>query len=345
MTSPDQDSSTKLEFAFYQEGYLWKNGITIKNALLFFEGLAFLVPVEKESDFRLEQDWLLSALEDYGLLRTIRPGQVFAPNTANEIRESVEKLRQSQFLGESGLDLNAAQTASLDLTKLGIHNHPELVSSTLKLFVANGLATYEPGTNTLRLAHRLWRSVVHLVNVKVSECYSADDHVLRPLYDSDHATLGALRALDSRHGRFFFCPILDDSVKLGLDVGHVPLDELLAYRSEHLPLLRAYKSHATLIALAYESLFGSHSDTELLSLAKVRTQELREIARELEKGADDSWRTGLTVVIDAAGTLKNIVTMDYIDIALDLLSSTAALPQKSIAAYGGISYLLGAHRL
>jgi hypothetical protein len=111
------------EFAFYQEGYRWDDQVAVRNALLFFDGLAFLVPEHEDGAFEEGFEWLYPTLEERGQLRRLRPTLVIGSDAANRICDhAIEQvLNQPEMSDSDPLDYRLA------LSKLGVEHHHDLV--------------------------------------------------------------------------------------------------------------------------------------------------------------------------------------------------------------------------
>ena len=63
----------RKEMAFYYPGEIWVDSDWIKNLILFFDGIALLVPGYKIDDLEEREPWLVTGLKEHGLLHIIDP--------------------------------------------------------------------------------------------------------------------------------------------------------------------------------------------------------------------------------------------------------------------------------
>lgn len=328
----------RLNFAFYQEGIRWEDQVAAKNALLFFDGLAFLVPPAEDSEFERGLEWLHTPLREGNLLRVLRPRQLIDTDAALRICEKVIEL-----VIEGAHAVPSDGRMELDLTKLGVHHHPDLVSWVLGELRAKWKAVHVERNDAAVMPTAIARRLLHVVNAEISSEYSCERFALEPVYDSDVSTLHAFRAPASTSGVHALSPIFRDAAALGLDVGHVPIPEIVQFRKENRVLLERYKLHAAFTAIALEHLRDRLGTQHVESAVHDRCLVLRELKEQIEAASESSWRNPARTALDAAAVLKSVATGDVAASAIRILRMAVGDDQPYDALSGAISYLLLAH--
>jgi hypothetical protein len=62
------------ELAFYYPGPIWRDTDVMKNMILFFDGIALLVPAYMVDRVELADPALVAGLREHDLLRVLDPG-------------------------------------------------------------------------------------------------------------------------------------------------------------------------------------------------------------------------------------------------------------------------------
>ena len=133
------------DFAFYYPGQYLYNVDWIKNLILFFDGIAMLIPSYMRDHRDFDDYPLVCALKDQGMFRVIRPETAFGPEEtkqlANALAEIVGSGRLDHLTRGSHEDVRRSSFGSLSMSRLGFHGDPGLADSILRELKARGLAS------------------------------------------------------------------------------------------------------------------------------------------------------------------------------------------------------------
>src|SRR6266436_8132615 len=92
------------EFAFYYPGHIWGSGEWIKNLILFFDGIALLVPEYKKAEPELLNPYIATPLADRGLLRILSADSIVDENATRRLAGAM-----AQFISSGALDKLAGE--------------------------------------------------------------------------------------------------------------------------------------------------------------------------------------------------------------------------------------------
>ena len=83
------------EVAFYYPGPMWFSGDALKNLLLFFDGIALLVPRYMLDRPERREPWLVGPLRKAGLLHLLEPETLVDKATTQDLATAIVGLVQS----------------------------------------------------------------------------------------------------------------------------------------------------------------------------------------------------------------------------------------------------------
>ena len=129
---------------------------------------------------------------------------------------------------------------------------------------------------------------------------------------------------------------------VGVDLGSVPVDEVLSFRREHLEQHKAY-TRATRRFERELRLLGEHDRTAAVS---ERAQELERMARELENASSKAWKQPASFALSVVGAVWTVMTGDPIGAVLAAGAagvgySTGSIIESEVGAY---SYPFSTHQ-
>src|SRR5262245_59056786 len=99
MTEKALDSSDqRRDFAFYYPGHLWHSDNWIKNLLLFFDGIALLVPAYKAQEPELLDPTIAGPLLDRDMLKILEAETYVDKEAATRLAEAMTEIITSGSL-------------------------------------------------------------------------------------------------------------------------------------------------------------------------------------------------------------------------------------------------------
>lgn len=270
--------------AYYTDGIAWSSSEWAKSMLLFFDGIAILVPAQEDAAFQRSDESVIAGMTDAGCLRVLRPDELVDEATAAGVMSAVsaaverEDWRGSEVAGV--LDL-------LYLDKMGyrVSREPfELMAQQLK---DRKLASdWEHGASMAvdRRVCLLTLSVIAAQSRRRGEALG-----LRLTPTTDGLKWGRRQREFASHPTMDACAriLLADADQLNIDVGAVPIDELVGFRRNNASVLDRYRLSVAKFARDIQGL-----DPEDQRLAVIqRTAELADARHDIERVGRDFWLT------------------------------------------------------
>ncbi len=313
-----EPTARSSDVAFYYPGWIWRSDHLIKNLLLFFDGVALLVPrYMKELPGATEPE-MVDPLLDRGLLHILEPEKVVDKRVTECLAEALTDIIASGAL--DSLENENTRFHELSYSRLGGVGDVELARMIVDELKARGLARdTEDGVSVPLhpMIHSLVLVLLAQVLVPHGERFGL---ALNPATDQ-HRVAEALR-------EFLSLPampsagnvVATDLETVGVDLGAVPIDEILSYRTEHGDAYRVYAR--TIRKFVRDvSLLPANDRTAALG---DRIEEIRDLARDIERRSRKAWKRPTSFGLGIAGAVWTATSGDPIG-----------------AIIGGGAYLLG----
>lgn len=283
VTSSNSKPDLPPEVAYYYPEWHWRpdDHGWIKSLLLFFDQIALLVPDYKRFEPANRDPALAGALLDAGLLRIIEPERFVDADMTTSLAETMVTIIEAGAFD----DLQRRDDfAELSMSRAGYVGEPEVAENVVRLLRDRNLARETVDGWSIPM-HPSVRSTYLVLLAQLArrggERWGLDLHPAtnRPeAHDVLTRTLG-LPPMPSR-GR-----IVDfDLAVVSLDLGPVPLDEVLSFRTEHQAAHRKYMSNLRSFC---RELGEIESEPDRLRLLEDRRAELQEAANDLKQR---SWK-------------------------------------------------------
>ena len=135
LTSPD---TTATEVAFYYPGWIWNDFGFSKNLLLFFDGVALLVPEYMQNRVDLVDHELTVPLLDAGLLHKLKPEDLVDKAATEKLARSLADILETGAL--DSLASGAPRFHELSYSRLGGFGDQQLADGIIHELKARGLA-------------------------------------------------------------------------------------------------------------------------------------------------------------------------------------------------------------
>jgi hypothetical protein len=245
------------EFAYYYGDSIWDEELTgwIKSLLLFFDGIALVLPTY-EADRLMESGSVLAQpLAELGLLRNYEPDLLIGAPIPASSRYYTRSGALAQFLRrfeEGGLP------------------YEDFIPANARLITAiNQKCGGDLEANLRALGGRNTSDLLSAVITEVA---------IEPVIDDENAAAFAatlIGSLDERRGGI----VTGDLVQIGLDLSAVPLDEVLGFRSEYGSEYRMYARDIRKFVLDLSLIDEANQQSALMD----RRAELRDREEQLRK--------------------------------------------------------------
>lgn len=283
----DVDHAMLREVAYYHEPY-WgpSQGDWIKSLLLFFDGVALLVPDYMRDRPLLTDPTLAQPLADQELLHLLSPEALVDETTAEALTELLDNL-----LGAGAFDDLDPHTgfAELSYSRLGGAADGDLTEIVLEQLRARGLAQHsEDGVSVP--VHPAVRAFVLVVLPQLLRAPAeATGFALQPTSTNPRQLRALLDTLDMEPLPTAGQVVASDLEQVTLDLAPVPLDEVLDFRRQYGAEYRAY---ARDLRKFIRDLSGLDQDARNEAFLD-RRETLADTADELRRLARTSWRRPL----------------------------------------------------
>lgn len=336
----------KPEVAFYYPGQYWINADWIKNLVLFFDGIGMLIP-EYMEDYGTFDDYpIISSLKDHGLFHVIRPEEnVGAKETkalAEAFAEIIDTGRLDQLTKASDKGVERTNFGSLSMSRLGYYGDEKLADSIFQELKARGLADDSEDGVSIPM-HRMVRTLILVLLAQI----------LRPRGDDMGLTLSPVtdqRTLVEALNEVYSNPnapspsigdiVSFDMAMVGVDLGGVPVDEILDFRRQNYSQHRGY----SLLVRKFARELSLMPPEERETAFEQRQEELDVAASALRKLNRMAWKKPISFGISLAGAAWNLQSGNPIGAAIATVGAVVGtLPDKRDE--GSVySYILSAGR-
>lgn len=323
------------KIAFYYPGPIWRLGDRIKNLLLFFDGVALLVP-EYMSDRPMEVDpSMVAGLEQEQLLHILKPEEI---QTAEATEAMVSAM--ADVIASGSLDQLAgpgSPFAELSMSRMGFGADPALADMLYEELAIRGLA--KPSADGVSIPlHPLVRNMILVLLAQILRPAGKDRGLdLIPATDRPevHNSLKAFLSANSPSAGH----VVDlDAQAVGVDLASVPIDDILSYRSKN---LEAYQCYARNIR-AFLRVLAAIPEQDRAEALSDRRAELADEAARLDAIAREWWKNPSRILLGAAGAAWTAVTGDVVG---GLLAAGGAAISGSDMRPEALSYLFGAQNI
>jgi len=338
--SSGKPASNLEDWAFYYPGPVWSDPDAIKNLVLFFDGLAVLVPNYLQGKPLRVDPAIAAGLSQNGLLRELQPETFIDRAAAEELATNLVDLLASGALDRVGADESPFE--ELSMSRLGWVAAPDLAEMVFDELVKRKLARESEDGLSIPM-HRGVRGVilVLLAQILAPRGPSAYNIGLSPCTDRPALVRGLVELLQLPGITNESHVMQMDVEHVGVDLSAVPIDEVLGFRRENYSAYRAYINALRRFMREMTAL----PPAEQNRLQADRRNEMSEQRKDLLDRARRAWRRPASFGLGVAGCLWLLGRGDPVAglIAIGLgITGLADADRKEIGAY---SYLFAArHR-
>jgi hypothetical protein len=328
------------DLAYYYPQPYWAAGESneMKNLLLFFDGIAILLPRYMSGRETAADPVVAGPLREKGLLRILEP-EAFVDQKATEalIAAVTELVTQGAF---DDLERPNYGYAELSRSRMGWDADVELSEMITEELISRDLAWPSEDGVSVPLHPVVRMTFLVLLSQLARDAGRRAGLNLHPATTSFDAIEDLIRVLSLPVSPSAGHIVTLDLEAVGVNLATVPLDEVLEFREQHGTAYRAYARNVRQ-QVAELGLLGPDERETLLA---DRREELTDLASDLRKAARRQWQRPLAALsIGAAGAAWLAVgpLHDPMGGALALASSTLGFApgEPTATAY---SYVLEA---
>jgi hypothetical protein len=322
--------------AFYYPGPVWYDSEAMKNLLLFFDGIALLVPeyiIDKPE--RVDPS-LAIPLRDQGLLHLLKPEVILDQKATEELAAHLADIIHSGLLEE--ITKEGVQFHELSMSRLGYHGDASLAQMLFEELKARGLAKDSRDGLSIPM-HPQVRYLILVLLAQILRPRGASIGVdLLPATDRPQLVEALLQFL--QHGEVPSAGnvVGSDLLTVGVDLSKVPLDEVLSFRKEHLNEHRAYARAVRAFVRDLSELPAAERTREITD----RQLELEQLSSDLRAKHRSAWHKPASFALGGAGALWTATTGDPWGAILAAGSLWAGKDKGTEDKGGAFSYLFSA---
>ncbi len=325
------------DMAFYYPGPVWNSGDQVKNLILFFDGIALLVPEYIRDKPFLMDPALATGLAEHGLLEILEPETLIDATTARSMAKTLAAIIETGALDR--LALPGTRFAELSFSRMGGMADERVARDLLVELRRRGWARDSEDGKSIPI-HPLVRSVILVLWAQLLrpagrkrglDLWPATDRV--DVVESLREVLNLPNLPSTGH------VVGSDLRVVGVDVSSVPIDELLDFRRQYGPQYRAYARDLR----GFVRALGPMQRDDRRDALKDRSDAIKEKANELAQASRKAWKQpAARMALGIAGAAWTVHTGDPTSAAIGLgaaLLGPDFKPRMKVDAY---SYLFSA---
>lgn len=337
---PQQTNHTaeRPELAFYYPGPVWYTGDWVKSLILFFDGIALLVPeYMKDRPSRVDPA-IAAGLTEHGLLHILEPETMVDKAATERLAEAMTNVIVSGALDE--LTAEDTQFHELSYSRMGGYGDSGLAKMLLDELKSKGLARDSEDGVSIPM-HPVVRATFLVLLAQILRPYGSKIGAdLSPATDRPQI-IGALQELLSLPASPSAGHVVAfDLNTVSVDLSQVPIDEVLDFRREHLKEHRAYARNVRQFVRELSLL----PESDRQRAFEDRQAELDELAQQLRSVARKAWRKPASFAMSMAGAAWSVVTGNPVGAAFGaggaIISALAGQPNEA----GAYSYIFRAQQ-
>ena len=283
------------EVAFYYPNPIWMEGDWVKNLVLYFDGIALLVPdymVDRLEEF---DPAIITGLREHGLLHIIRPEEAVDKSATENLASALTDIIVSGTL--DALAKDTTDFHELSRSRLGYYGDEKLADMIFEELKKRGLARDSEDGISIPM-HPLVRSLILTLLAQILRPYGAANKIsLNPVTDRPRL-VGALEEMLSLPTAPSYGQVVSfDLNAVGVDLAAVPFDEILSFRSDNLEVFSEYRRSIRLFA--YE--VGRMSGEERELAFEDRQARLDQMAADLKRKSRRAWKKPASFCLGLTG--------------------------------------------
>jgi len=338
MMTTSQEGTVKEipEVGFYYPNPMWMDGDWVKNLILFFDGIALLVPDYMQDRIEDFDPAIVAGLREHNLLHIIKPEEA-VDKSATENLASV----LTDLIVSGTLDLLAKDTTefhSLSRSRLGYYGDEKLAEMIFEELKKRGLALDSKDGVSIPV-HPLVRSLILTLLSQILRPHGKKQQIsLNPVTDRPGlvSALSEMLSLPSTPTRGHVVSF--DLNAVGVDLGSVPIDEILAFRHDHFAEFSAYRRSIRLFA--YE--LSRMDEDERGTAFEERQAELDEMASALKRTSRKAWKRPASFALGLSGAAWTLASGDPFGAVLAGAGALIGMEASEQMDVGAYSYLFHA---
>ncbi len=323
------------EIAYYYPNPMWQHGDWVKSLIVFFDGIALLVPEYMKDKPELVDPAIVAGLNEHHLLHILQPEQVVDAEATAQLATALTDIIVSGVLDDLPKETDFHE---LSMSRLGYSGDSALAQMIFDELKNRGLARDSENGKSIPM-HPMVRSLVLVLLSQILRSYGpAMGADLSPITDRPKV-IGALAELLGKNVMPTTGSVIAfDLQTVGVDLGSMPIDEILDFRRQHLAEHRRY----CISVRRFSQELSSMADGERETAFGLRQAELDDLSADLRKRARKAWRKPAALAMSLTGAAISLAAGHPLTAALSISSSVLGYTSASKPQMGAYSYLFRA---
>ena len=330
----------KRELAFYYPNPMWSYGNWIKNLILFFDGIALLVPEYMTDRPEILDRSIVVGLREQDLLEIIEPEKAVGKTATEQLATVMTDILTSGALDE----LAKEQTAfhELSMSRLGSYGDEGLYNMIFDELKKRGLARESADSVSIPM-HPKVRSLILVLLSQILRPYGSTINAnLNPATDMSSmvTALSEFLSLTPQISPSRGSVVEFDLNTVTVDLAAVPFDEVLDFRNQNLAAHKRYMLSVRKFAIELSQM----TKAEQQEYFELRQAELNDLASDLRQRGRKSWKRPASFALTLAGAGLSILTAPIVTVINVLAAGLSRQEKTSETDVGVYSYLFRASR-
>jgi hypothetical protein len=325
------------ELAFYYPNPIWMNGDWIKNLILFFDGIALLVPKYMKGRIEAFDPAIVAGLKQHDLLHIIEPEKAVDKAAAKALASTM-----TDIIGSGALDSLAKETTAfheLSMSRLGYAGDERLAEMVFKELKKRGLARETEDGVSIPM-HPMVRSLILTLLSQILRSHGTKMHAeLNPVTDRPRLVESLVEMLNLPDAPSKGNVVAFDLATVGVDLAAVPIDEVLSFREQNRASYQQYRRSVR--SFAYD--LSQMPQDERKKRFDDRQAELDDLAADLRSRARKAWKKPASFALMLVGAAWTYHTGDLFGALLTAGGAALGLEKSTSKEVGAYSYLFRAH--
>ena len=321
-------STVKPEVAFYYPGQYWGDPDWVKNLILFFDGVAMLIPEYMSDHGRFEDYPIIASLKEHDLFHVVRPEESIGKEETEKLAKGLAEVIASGCLDhltrESRQEPERSSFGSLSMSRLGYSGDEQLARSIVEELKARGLASDSDDGVSIPL-HRTVRALILVLLSQILRSRGESMGLTLSPTTDQWRLVEALNEVISKPASSTSTIgdiVSFDMAMVGVNLAGVPMDEVLDFRNQNYAQHRNY----SLSVRRFARDLSIMPVEERKAAFEQRQEELDDAARAIRSASRKAWGRPISFAIGLAGAAWTI--------------QSGEITGGTIAAGGGIAAFL-----
>lgn len=330
-----KESKTLPEVAFYYPNSYFFDPDWAKNLILFFDGIGMLIPNYMKDHSSFDDLPIIASLKEHGLFHVIEPETAVDEDATLELASKMTDIITSGALDK--LNNETATFGYISMSRLGFSGDAELAQMIFEELKSRGLARdTEDGGYSIPINTTV-RSLILVLLAHILQPQGQKQGLdLSPATDRPSLVEALEKLVSTSTSPTVNDIITFDMNTVGVDLGSVPIEEVLAFRKEHYSEHRNY----TLCVRKFLRELSVMEAKERNQVFEARLDELESIASDLRKLTRKTLKDPASS-FSLAGILWKLTQGDLLGAAL--MAGRVLLGSNNQVETGVYSYLFKAH--